>query len=677
MRKCEFIPEDMLEEVEGIIMEIRNKPSLDESARPNHDESQAIFDPTSIEEAMDESLELIYGSVEEKLKGIKKVISCCHHLESLELFIRNHQLMSALSRLFGEDSDLPTDLSFTIGKLFYAFSTDEKYHETLSSYRVGALAFGVVELELKRALHRKKVDILKEDEVNLPAAFSFRQYSFSKKQERVIFVCLGILVNLASDFVVLEKMMKKSLVSLLRSCLQQKSKQSVYMTLCLLRKSTIFDETANELSNERCDAIPKLALLMQTSCNTTQQEIVAILFNLSFHPECIKMISKQEIHSTLVKSLENRSLAGPSMCLMYNLSSSEDNQEKFLSAGISAILLEFVKDNITREETMNKGLVGLLLNMTLHPLFCEDMIELHAIPHILSCVKMSPTQEYCQVLLKVTRNLSQWTKCIQCKIEQVLFHQDLTALVGLTKDPSSFVQTEEIGVADDDGVEGTSNESFSSLYRERHIWDDHIDYLLQSVVQSKNEDLIVEQIGILNNLTPYDLPDGTEWIDFLHEYSHDISDLLQNILNPAIGHSRANSYHDDLKMEAIIWIGDICVDEKCSEWMANNDIVHAMSNLWKECYLDEDSDPEMVLQFLSAYEQLLSHDQTRFQIIEDEAIVNAMISCLRRSTAVKVSAETCLTLIQEFDRGVDGQLGLVAEYIQERRFEILAEASGI
>ncbi len=607
MRKCEFIPDDMLKEVEGIIAEICSKPSLDTSVRHDNDETQAILDPAVIEEAMDESLELLYGSLEEKMSGVQKVISCCHQQKALEHFVKNHQLMSALTRIFGEDSDLPAELSFTIGKLFYAFSTNSTYHETLSSYRVGALAFGVVELEVKRALHRGKMGIPKEDEMIL-SEFLFREFSFSKRQEQVIFVCLGILINLASDFVVLEKMMKKSLVSLLRSCLHQKSKQSIYMTLCLLRKSTIFDDTANELSSSGCETISRLARLLQISCDTIQREIIVILFNLSFHPKCNKMISKQDIHSTLVKSLQNKSLAGHSLCLMYHLSSTEDNQEKFLSAGISTPLLELVKEMI-REGNMNKGLVGVLLNMTLHPIFCEEMIDLHAIPHIISCIEKSPTQEHCQFLFKVARNLSQWTKCIQCKIEQVLFHQDLKALIGLTKDPSTFVQTEEIGLGKD-GDESVSNNGISSLYRERHIWDDHIDYLLQSVVQSNNEDILVEQIGILNNLTPYDLPEGTEWIDFLHEYSYEISNLLRNILQ--------NSYHDDIKMEAIIWIGDVCVDEDCSKWMANNGIVQAMSDLWKECYLDEDSDPEMVLQILSAYEQFLNHDQTRFQIIEDE-----------------------------------------------------------
>jgi len=146
VRKCDCIPEECVEDVEDVIVEIRDRASND-----------GVISVTSehFDQFVDEALELLYDSShDKKLKGTIKVLSLCRDSRILEDIVQNHQLMSALSRLLGESDSLPIDLTFGIGKLFLTLSLIEDFHEALSSHRVGALALGVAELELKRVWHR-------------------------------------------------------------------------------------------------------------------------------------------------------------------------------------------------------------------------------------------------------------------------------------------------------------------------------------------------------------------------------------------------------------------------------------------------------------------------------------------------------------------------------------------
>ena len=584
--------------------------------RHNNDDPRKSINSVHIEEVIDESLELLYGSTEDKLKCIHNVLALCQAPGILACIIHNHQLMSALARMFGEDSHLPTDLSFAIGKLFLAFSMIRDFHEPLMSYRVGALALGVVELELKRAWHRgngslpsgNKLRNEKDESkrTDISSEVAAREYTFSKKQEQVLFVCLGILDNLADDFGVLRKMVKKSLVLVLTRCLQQKTMQSMLVTLFMLKKASIFEETAIELSSNDCEVIAKLTCLLQLPCNAIHEEIIVVLLNLSFHDTCKKKISSESIHLPLVKLLRKHSLRGSTLQLMYNLSSSDENKQKFIKAEVSSAMLQLIKTIPT--DTYDRGLAGFLVNITLHPLCCEELFKLDAIAHVTSGIRESRCDEQRQVLLKVARNLSQWTKYLQCKMHLAFVHQDLNPLIGVVKDPSCYTQMTEAGT--------NENAAYASLYQDHHFWDVHIDFFLHGALQCDSADLLVEWIGILNNLTQYDMEEGVQLIDLLNEHCTSLVPLLHNILHHANNSNRHAPCHDDLKLEVIIWIRELCTSTECSHWIENSNLIDDIHSTWAECSLDEENDDEMALQILSVYEQCLQHKATRSKIIE-------------------------------------------------------------
>jgi len=336
---------------------------------------------------MDDALENLYQeTAEDKLEGIHKITTLLSSAttttndntsttaNSLDDVVENDQLLGALARLFSESSHHPIELTFGIGKIFLSLSLIEDYHEILSSHRVGSLCLDVIDLELKRALHRGSCDENGES--------SCSSYAFTRKEENVLFICLSILDNLANEVTVLRKMVKKSLVQCLLGCIHL---QNVGPALSLLKKGSIFEETAIELSSSSSGVavISRLAELLSRSSNTSsndnesitvQQDVVITLFNMSFHQDCVALISNAEdIHSRLVTLMENESsVSSTNLQLMYHLSSREEDRQQLYEASITPHLIQLLKthtsSSLDEVEEMDLGLVGLLVNVS-----CCDM----------------------------------------------------------------------------------------------------------------------------------------------------------------------------------------------------------------------------------------------------------------------------------------------------------------
>ena len=107
----------------------------------------------------------------------------------------------------------------------------------------------VVELELKRSQHReeekvkammdaggKDTDLLQE---------SPKERAQARKQDRLLFVALHVLINLAEDVSVEKKMSKKNLTGMLSQMLNRKSPDALLLILAFLKKLSIFEENKN------------------------------------------------------------------------------------------------------------------------------------------------------------------------------------------------------------------------------------------------------------------------------------------------------------------------------------------------------------------------------------------------------------------------------------------------
>lgn len=272
--------------------------------------------------------------------------------------------------------------------------------------------------------------------------------------------------------------------------------------------------------------------------------------------------------------------------------------------------------------------------MTLHPHCCEEWMCINGIEPVFRIIKMSQGIGTKQLLLKVARNLSRWTRDLQCKLSKALEMQDGKPLIGTVKDPEAYIR---------------------GIYWEHHFWDAHLHSTIEDTLACDKDDLLVEWLGILSNFTRDDLPAGIQW----HDQLDDKKDQVVGFLNKLQG-----SYLDDIKLELIIWIGELCHSKECCIWLASTgvlDIIHSV-------FVDK-QDSEMRLQILLIYERCLLFEMTRFHIVAGDGVVDVMLDCLAGDNSLGFAAEICLTLIEEFDCDQDGVLGKIGSSIQQKMFE--------
>ena len=118
-------------------------------------------------EIIEDCLELLYGGeddIKDKIEGSAKILKMCCHVRNLEQFLRNHQLVSALSRVLRDDFAKSAELSFNICRIFLAFANFKEMHHILSNHRIGSMVMTILDLELRRSrkLHEKIFDDINE-----------------------------------------------------------------------------------------------------------------------------------------------------------------------------------------------------------------------------------------------------------------------------------------------------------------------------------------------------------------------------------------------------------------------------------------------------------------------------------------------------------------------------------
>lgn len=223
--------------------------------------------------------------------------------------------------------------------------------------------------------------------------------------------------------------------------------------------------------------------------------------------------------------------------------------------------------------------------MTLQPLCCEDLMCNGIIDILFRIIQKS--QQVCtkQMLLKVVRNLCRWTNLLQSRLAKALLLQGEHPMLGIVKYPEPFLH--------------------SKLYWEKHFWDPHVDFTLKSTLECEDDDLLVEWLGVLNNFTPDDLPAGVQWSDLLDDNKSRVMGMFQKLLE--------SSTDDDVKLELIIWLGELCSSRECIYWLASTDLFNIV-----HCVFVERQDSEMKLQILHIYEHCLLFDTSRLQVVGGE-----------------------------------------------------------
>ena len=112
--------------------------------------------PSATVDKIDEYLELLYGSMKDKISGTASIVQLARDAGNLEILSSDNSLMSALARVLKEDYKHNIGLSTNIMYIWFSFSNFSQLHDVLTSRRIGRDTIKVIDLEIRRERLRQR-----------------------------------------------------------------------------------------------------------------------------------------------------------------------------------------------------------------------------------------------------------------------------------------------------------------------------------------------------------------------------------------------------------------------------------------------------------------------------------------------------------------------------------------
>ncbi|CAM9780427.1 unnamed protein product, partial [Phaeothamnion confervicola] len=375
--------------------------------------------------------------------------------------------------------------------------------------------------------------------------------------------------------------------------------------------------------------VARIVRLVPCSCEPLVVMALRLLHNLSFDARVREQMLRAGALPRLAELLKKAPYRARVLRLLYHLSAEDRCKAMFAYTEAVPIITQLVV-NFPRQVLAGE-LAALAVNLSLHPRNAEGMAAQHGLRNLTD--KAVATRD--PLVMKIVRNLSQWTYNLQANLEnpEKEYRHRGGALWGPCLEPLLELA---VDAPDGGGNNGSNGGNGGS---------------------SGGHDLLVEVLGTLANLTQLDMPKGATWTLAWQNYR--LSALVTRLLVPGMAQA-------DVQLEAIALVGAAAVDDGAARLLTGGPVLPAMH----EALRDKGADAEIALQVLYAFWRLLHHPVSRHELLHGVGAVPAMLACLDhpRVPAIRRMAAAGLDLVLEFDRNEDGTVGELGVQVRRHRF---------
>ncbi|XP_054719786.1 kinesin-associated protein 3-like [Uloborus diversus] len=589
---CPLVPQSKETEVEQLLyyLHTRKGNSLEDDNTDDTDgdgdnESRIISsgDETASVTSVDSYIELLYEEIPEKVRASALVLQLARQTGSLNILRKNEILLGALARVLREDGRKSIELSTNIVHIFYCFSVFSQFHQVIAQHKVGSLCIDVVDSELKRYEQwsdemAKKKSIIDSGKSNVAAVNdydkSLQKYrSLVKKQDQLLKVCFLLLHHVAEDRKVEYKMVNRGIISLLAKCLNRESSDLLFVVVSFLIKLSIYIENKEEMESN--NVVENVAHLVPHDSVDLTNEVLRLLLNLSFAIESRNAMVKCGLLQKLVNLISVKSYQNEVLGILYHISFDDRCKSLFTYTDCIPMIMKMIVEH--PEPTLPKYLIALSVNLSANKRNAQLMCENDGLRHL---VERAFQYQDC-LLLKMIRNISQ--------------HDGPTKIL--------FV-------------------GFAELFCEAIHRN-----------TGKNDDFIMECIGIMGNLTIPEL----DYEMLLFQY--DLLGFMKKKLSQ-------ENCEDDMILEVIILAGTFSAEEVCATTLLESGIIkHVIEHLNAK-----QEDDEIVLHIVHLFYQLIYHRATRDVIIKETQIPGYLLDLMHdKNTEIRKLCDKSLEIISEYN----------------------------
>ncbi|CAL1282548.1 unnamed protein product [Larinioides sclopetarius] len=533
--------------------------------------------------SIDSYIELLYEEIPEKIKASALVLQLARQTGNLNVLRKNEILLGALARVLREDGRKSIELSTNIVHIFCCFSVFTQFHPVIAQHKVGSLCIDVVDNELKRFEQwteemTKKKNIIDSGKTNaaLNSEYekSFQKYvSLVKKQNQLLRVCFLLLLHIAEDKKVEYKMVNRGIISLLGKCLSREDPDLLSVVASFLLKLSVFIENKEDMENN--NIAERVAHLVPHESSELLDTVLRLLLNLSFSLESRNSMVKCGLLQKLVNLLPVKSHQNEVLGILYHISFDDRCKSLFTYTDCIPLVVKMIVEY--PDATLPKYLVALAVNLAANKRNAQLMCENDGLRHL---VERAFKYQDCLVL-KMIRNISQ--------------HDGPTKIL--------FV--------------GFADVFCEAVHRST----------------GKNDDFIIECVGIMGNLTIPEL----DYEMLLFQY--DLLGFMKKRLSQ-------ESCEDDMILEVIILAGTFSAEEVCASTLLESGIIkHVIEHLNAK-----QEDDEIVLHIVYLFYQLIYHRATREIIIKETQIPGYLLDLMHdKNTEIRKLCDRSLEIISEYN----------------------------
>uniref|UniRef100_A0A7G3APG4 Putative kinesin associated protein kap n=1 Tax=Lutzomyia longipalpis TaxID=7200 RepID=A0A7G3APG4_LUTLO len=221
---------------------------------------------------------------------------------------------------------------------------------------------------------------------------------FAKKQEQLLRVAFYLLLNIAENVKLEEKMRKKMIIRMLVKVLERQNIDLLILVVTFLKKLSIVKDNKDEMYE--LNVVEKLPRLLQSTHPDLIQVTLKLIFNLSFDgalrgkmirvgflPKLVTFLSDDKHHDIVLK-------------ILYHMSMDDKVKSMFTYTECVPLITDMLLLNLNQKSDMD--LIALAINLALNKRNAQIMIENNRLHNL-----MARAFKYQDALLmKMIRNIS-------------------------------------------------------------------------------------------------------------------------------------------------------------------------------------------------------------------------------------------------------------------------------
>ncbi len=439
IERCKYINENRLEALENLLytMQYKSMNGQDGSERQDRDDLRRVGDSRLREQQaeeerrdpalldhLDDYLEELYDDESAvKVRATARILELARNPDNLDYLVRHETLLGTISRVLREDARKSSDLALNIIYIYWTLSNFTQFHPVLATQQAGLNCLKVIEYEIKRA-----EVMTQETQRGGEQALMMKL----RRQDRVLYVCFHVLLNLAQDLNVERKMLKKGLIGPLVLMLHRDNEELAILVLTFLKKLSLFRENLPALLET--DAVALAAAKHATDNEVLLSVLLGFLLNISFDPRFRAKMVDAGLIPKLVDLLPHKEAHRVGILrVLYHLSMEEAANSVFCYTDAIPLVMQLLLDFSDRpgSQEVHALAINLALNSRNAELMCAG-------DGLVALVERAVTSQS-PLVLKIIRNITLHDGPLR-----VLFAPYVVGFVKLaklTKNPDVLVET--------------------------------------------------------------------------------------------------------------------------------------------------------------------------------------------------------------------------------------------